>query len=228
MSFSNQERINATAKALLGNVLDADPTTQWYEGVNPFGFVLASDKVWTQANVVKANPCANLAAAQAACAGPLSGIVQDYSLAAAAIRLTKLPSLNNTYVALATYGDWSSAHLDNWVKPQFAPQLSGAPSFGFATKLYNGNPALGGVEVFTTDGTTGTGVNKSVGWIWNYDNGLLLLANDFSIADPWILGFRYVGTTAGAGGITNLDGGRANEVFGGVSISPIDGGNATG
>src|SRR5574343_175474 len=144
MSFTNQERINAVAKALLGNVLDADPTTQWYEGVNPFGFSLDSRQVWTQADVVKASPAANLAAAQAACAGPLAGIVEDRS--ASAIRLTKLPSLDNTYVALATYGDWTSQRLINWLKPQFVPQVNGQPSFGYAMRLYNGDPGAGGTE----------------------------------------------------------------------------------
>jgi len=228
MSFTTQERINAVAKALLGNVLDADPSAQWYESTMPFGFVLNNDQVWCEGTTVRANPAANVAVARANCAGPLAGIVDDYSLAAGAVRLTPVPGVNNTYVALATYGDFTSQHLNNWVKPQFAPQVSGSPSFGYAMRLFNGDPAGAGVEVMTTDGTTGVGPLKSVGWVFNYDNGLLLLANDFSIADPWILGFRYVGTTAGAGGITNLDGGRANEVFGGVSISPIDGGNATG
>ena len=31
----------------------------------------------------------------------------------------------------------------------------------------------------------------------------------------------------GGGGITNLDGGRSDANFGGVAISPIDGGNST-
>jgi len=228
MSFTNQERINAVAKALLGNVLDADASAQWYESTLPFGFSLDSRQVWTQADVVKASPAANLAAAQAACAGPLAGIVEDRSLVTSAVRLSPVPGVSNTYVALATYGDWTSQRLINWLKPQFVPQVNGQPSFGYAMRLYNGDPGAGGTEVLTTDGGTGTGVNKSVGWIFNYDNGILLLASDFAVANPYIVGFRYIGTTAGGGstGINNLDGGRANENFGGVAISPIDGGGA--
>jgi hypothetical protein len=202
MSFSNQERINAVAKALLGNVLDADPVAQWYESVTSFGFVLDANKVWVDAPILKANPAANLVTAQANCVGPLSGIVADLSLAASAVRLTPLPSVNNTYVALTTYGDFTSALLDNWVKPAFIPQATGQPSVGYATRLYNGDPAGAGVEVLTTAGTTGTGVNKSVGWIWNYDNGLLLMAADFaaSVTNPYVTGFRYIGAIPGTGG----------------------------
>ena len=202
MSFSNQERINAVAKALLGNVLDADPVAQWYESVTSFGFVLDANKVWVNAPILKANPAANLAAAQANCLGPLLGIVADLSLAASAVRLTPLPSVNNTFVALTTYGDFTSAVLDNWVKPAFIPQATGQPSVGYATRLYDGDPAGAGVEVLTTDGTTGTGQTKSVGWVWNYDNALLLLAADFAatVADPYVTGFRYIGATAGGGG----------------------------
>jgi hypothetical protein len=198
MSFTTQERINLAAKALMGNVLDADPSAQWYESVMPFGFSLDGNQVWTQAAEVKANPAANVAAARLNCAGPLVGIVEDRSLPAAALRLTKLTTVQNTYTTLATYNDWSSAHLVNWLKPVFVPQPSGLPSTGYSIRLYNGNPALGGVEVLTTTGTTGVGPLKSVGWVFNYDNGLLLLASDFAVADPWIVGFRYIGTTAGA------------------------------
>ena len=230
MSFSNQERINAVAKALMGNVLDADPGVQWYEGTMPFGFVLAADKVWTQATEVRAAPAANIAAAQANCAGVLTGIVQDLSNVASAIRLTPVPGINNTFVALATYGVFTSTHLDNWLKPQFVSQASGIPSNGYAARLYTGDPNAGGTEVATTAGGTGTGQLKSVGWIWNYDNGMLLLAADFPVVNPHITGFRYIGTTAGGGGtggINNLDGGSPTDNFGGQVATPIDGGNAT-
>ena len=218
MSFTTQERINAVAKALLGGVLDADPGTQWYESTMPFGFVLNSTMVWTQGTVVKGAPAANLAIAQAFCAagtGALDGIVQDHSTPATAIRLTAMPGVSNTYVALATYGDFSSAYMDNWLKPQFVPQTNGQPSFGYAMRLFNGDPNAGGVEIGTTDGTTGVGPLKSVGWVWNYDNGLLLLASDFAalVPDPYIMAFRYVGTTAGSGG------------GGGASLAVYDEGN---
>jgi hypothetical protein len=62
--------------------------------------------------------------------------------------------------------------------------------------------------VTTTEGTTGTGANKTVGWTFNYANGLLLFSADFftvtgitpATFNPYITGFRYVGKTAGDSG----------------------------
>lgn len=214
MSFGQLERIVAAAKNLQGGVIDSDPTAQWYESSRSFSFSLPGRRVWTQEALLYANPAANQAEAQANCAGPLSGVVQDFSLPVDAIRLSPIIGVNNTYIALSIYGDFSSTWLDNWLKPQFVPQLSGLPSFGYTTRLYDGDPNAGGVEVMTTDGTTGTGINKSVAWIWNYDNGMLLLADDFAVADPWILGFRYIGTTAGGGG------GAVAVEYNGVPLTP--------
>ena len=224
MSFGQLERIVAAAKMLQGGVMDSDPVAQWYESSRPFSFSIPSKRVWIQEDSLYANPAANQTEAQSNCAGPLTGIVQDISDPINAIRLTPIPGVNNTYISLSIYNDFSSEWVDNWVKPQFIPQLSGLPSFGYTARLYNGDPNAGGVEVLTTDGTTGTGINKSVAWIWNYDNGMLLLADDFAVTDPWILGFRYIGATAGGGGVDNLDGGRSDENYGGVGMSPLDGG----
>ena len=202
MSFSQLERIVAASKSLQGGVMDSDGTVQWYESTRPFGFVLDANQVWTQATQVKAAPAADVATARANCAGPLSGIVDDYSLAVDAIRLTPVPGVNNTYVTLATYGVFTT-WMFGWVKPAFVPQATGVPSNGYGIRLYEGDPAGAGVEILTTDGTAGTGINKSVGWIFNYDNGLLLLSDLFapSVTDPYIVGFHYVGTTAGGGGL---------------------------
>ena len=204
MSYTVQERINAVAKALMGGVLDSDPSAQWYESTMPFSFVLNNNQVWSEGNTVKANPAANVAAARANCAGPLAGIVDDLSLAADAVRLTPVPGVNNTFVALSVYGDFTSVHLDNFIKPQFAPQASGTPSFGYAVRLFDGDPAGAGVEVMTTDGTTGVGPLKSVGWVFNYDNGLLLLSSDFPVADPYVMGFRYIGLNPAAAATGNI------------------------
>lgn len=202
MGFTNQERINFFTKALAAGVVDANSVAVWYETFFPFSFILDAEQVWTQLGTVRQYPAANLAAAQANAAGPLAGIVEDRSAAASAVRLTLVAGTNNsTYAAYSTYNDPSSALLRNWLLPQLIPQASGAPSNGYSIALYNGNPNAGGVLISTSAGTTGTGVNKSVGWIFNYANGLLFLSDDFksSITDPYIVGFRYIGTTAGSG-----------------------------
>ena len=135
--------------------------------------------------------------AQANAAGALSGIISDLSAAGSAIQLTAVPAVNNTYVALTTPGDFSSAVVDNWVLPQFVPQSNGLPSFGYSIRLYDGDPNTGGTEVLTTDGTTGTGQNKTVAWVWDYATGMLLLSDSSSLFSdtPYVNGFRYIGST---------------------------------
>jgi len=223
MSYSQLERVVLAAKALAGGVLDSDGRLQWYEAATPFSFVLPGSLVWTQETELKACPASNLAQAQTYCTGPLTGIVEDRSLTA--LRLTPVPGVNNTWVALETYGDFTT-WIQGWIKPAFIPRTNGLPSTGYAARLFEGDPAVTGTEVLTTEGTTGTGINKSVGWVFNYDLGMLMVAEDFNgFTDPYVRGFVYIGTTASSAQSTgNIDGGRPDEVFGGVMSSPIDGG----
>ena len=196
MGFSNQERINMNSKALAAAVIDANPVAQWYETRNPFAFMLNGSKILT--NLGSVPVAANLTAARNnATANP--ALISDLSQVGDAVRLTAVPGTNNTtWIAYSVYNDASSTLLDNWIQPQMVLQSSGAASIGYSIILYDGDPNAGGTEVTTTDGTTGTGASKSVGWIWNYANGLLLLSDDFksSVSDPYVLGFRYIGSTA--------------------------------
>ncbi len=207
MGFSNQERINLNSKALQAGVLDGNASAVWYETFFPFGFILGSESVFTQMAALRALPAANLAAAQTNASNNPS-LIQDKSAAANAVRLTLVSGTNNTtFAAYSTYNDTTSALLENWLLPQLIPQSTGSPSNGYAVRLFNGDPNAGGTEITTTDGTTGTGVNKTVGWVWNYARGLLLLSSDFftqtginaGTFNPYVLGFRYIGTTAGSG-----------------------------
>jgi hypothetical protein len=222
MGFTNQERINLFTKALAAGVIDANAIAVWFETFFPFSFILDAAQVWTEMPLLRANPAGNLATAQANAAGPLAGVVQDLSLPAAAIRLTLVAGTNNsTYAAYSTYGDPSSTLLRNWLLPQLVPQGSGAPSNGYAINLYDGDPAGAGVLISTTAGQTGTGVNKTSGWIFNYAQGLLFLSDDFkgSVSDPYIVGFRYIGSTAGSGGGGLLQG-VERETFTAASFAP--------
>jgi hypothetical protein len=208
MGFSELERVNIAAKALQAGVVDANPNSVWYEVFNPFTFVVGAEQVWTEMPRLQALPAGNLATAQANAAAN-ADLLQDLSLPADALQMTLVPGTNfSTYAAYATPGVTSSAQLRNWLLPVLVPQGSGAPSNGYAIQLYNGDPAAGGVLVTTTEGTTGVGGNKTVGWTFNYANGLLLFSADFfaltgivgAAFDPYIVGFRYVGKTAGDGG----------------------------
>lgn len=211
MAFDNQERINLNSKVLAAGVKDANEVGQWYETIFPNTFVSRGDKVWTNPDLATllANPASNVGEAQANAAGPLAGIIVDYSNPVNAIRLSPVPGTNgSTYVAFDVFGNLGSTQLDNWVQPQFVPRTNGLPSIGYAVRLFDGDPNAGGTEILVTDGTSGTGVNKSVGWIFDYANGMLLLSADFrgSVADPWVLGFRYIGSTANDANDGYIDG----------------------
>ncbi|MFA5489717.1 MAG: hypothetical protein WC284_10920 [Candidimonas sp.] len=214
MGFTNQERINLNSKVLSAGVIDANEVAVWYESRFPAEFVVPGNKVWTQMSAVRAYPASTLNDAKSIAANNLNGIVQDLSDPSSACHLTPVTGTNgSTLVAYAVFGDPSSPRLDNWIQPQQVPTLSGLASIGYTAILWQGDPSDGGTQISTTDGTTGTGDQKSVGWVFNYANGLLFLSADFrqtiDVEDLWITGFRYVGQTAdgltggGAGGGTD-------------------------
>lgn len=201
MAFSDKARINLFAKALAAGVIDANSVSAWYETFFPFQFQLDATKVLMQLDLLKQHPAGTMAQARVNCGigGSLSGVIQDLSQHIDAVRLSPIVGTNQTtWAAYETYGDTTSTLLDNWLLPALVPQASGAPSNGYAILLWNGDPNAGGVMVSTTEGSSGVGENRSDGWIWNYANGLLFLASDFvaSVPEPYITGFRYVGTTA--------------------------------
>jgi hypothetical protein len=208
MGFSQLERVNIAAKALQAGVIDANPNSVWYEVFFPFTFVLSAEQVWAEMPRLRGLTAANRGQAQSNAAAN-TDLIQDLTANADAVQMTLVPGTNfSTYAAYATPGDTSSDQIKNWLLPQLVQQASGAPSNGYAIYLYNGDPGAGGVMVTTTEGTTGTGANKTVGWTFNYANGLLLFSADFftvtgitpATFTPYITGFRYVGKTAGDSG----------------------------
>jgi hypothetical protein len=208
MGFSTQERINLLFKTIAASVVDANSVSQWYESRFPYENTLDAKKVWLEMSVLKDNPAASQAQAEDNANNSLLGIIE--SVINPAIHLTPVPGTNNsTLVALDAYNDFTSDRLDNWVSPAYVPQLNGAPSNGYAVRLWQGDPNSGGTEIFTTLGQTGSGDTASVGWFFNYSAGLLLLSNDvISLLDPldlWITGFRYIGKTATDNAITVQD-----------------------
>jgi len=207
LGFTVQERVNLNSKVLQADVMDALSSAVWFESRLFAGKVVDARQTWTEFATLETLPAANVAVAQAnAAANPT--LISDLSLPINAVRLTEVTATNNsTYVALSTFGDFTSTRLKNWLQPQQVPQATGAASIGYSIRLFDGDPNAGGTEIFTTDGQTGTGVNKSPGWVWNYSNGILLIADDFytetginpATFDPYVLGFRYIGPTAGSG-----------------------------
>jgi hypothetical protein len=212
MGFSNQERTNILFKTIAAGVVDANQIAQWYESRFPYESTVDAKKVWYEMEKLRLFPASNVTQAQNAVASGLSGTVQDYTLTGTPVKLTAVPgSGNSTFVALSTYGDFTSARLDNWVSPTYILQTDGTPSNGYAVRLWRGNPDLGGTEILTTEGQTGSGETASVAWFYNYSMGLLLLSADIrSSIDPndlWITGFRYIGLTALDIGTVSCSGG---------------------
>ena len=195
MGFSNQERININSKSLAAGVFDANSVAQWYESRFPFQMLIKESSVLSELNSI---PSANNLATARTNATNNPTLIQDLSQNASAVRLTLVAGTNNsTYVAYQTYNDTSSTQLINWLQPQLIPQSNGVASIGYAIQLYDGNPSSGGTLITTSDGQTGSGDSATVGWIWNYANGMLILSNDFkaTISDPYVVGFRYIGRT---------------------------------
>jgi len=201
MSLTNQERINSYSQILQALVVGS-PKQAWYESQLFYETSIISEQVLNLDDVklLKQNPASNLTIARNN-ALVIPSVLSDLSQFPNAIRLTPVPGTNGmVYAALSVYGDFNSTRLKLWIQPQMVPQLSGLPSNGYAIRLFNGNPNSGGTEITTTQGTSGTGINKSVGWIPIASAGILIVAEDFvsNISDPYWCGFRYIGRTLGS------------------------------
>jgi hypothetical protein len=201
MSLTNQERINSYSQILQALVVGS-PKQAWYESQLFYETSIISEQVLNLDDVklLKQNPASNLTTARNN-ALVIPSVLSDLSQFSNAVRLTPVPGTNGmVYVALSVYGDFNSTRLKLWIQPQMVPQLSGLPSNGYAIRLFNGNPNSGGTEITTTQGTSGTGINKSVGWIPIASAGILIVAEDFvsNISDPYWCGFRYIGRTLGS------------------------------
>lgn len=223
MGFSSAEIQRLTFKVQAGNVIDASSGSYWYESRFPFNPAITNDRILTQFDTVKNNPASDLSAAQStALANPT--IIEDLSNPSNATRLTQaVPGANNTWVAFNLFNDPSSGSKDLWIQPQKVPQSNGQPSAGYEVALYSGDPNNGGEYISTTEGQSG----GEVGWVFNYDMGLLFLSNDMVTyiqnnktagLDLYITGFRYIGET-GTGGDTVTPGL-------GIEISDLTNGDA--
>lgn len=208
MGFSERELVNINSASLQANTFDSNASAVWYEKILSFQFVLPSGKIWTQIGSIPAADTLNQARINAA-ANPT--IIEDLSQNADAVRLAEVPGTNKS--TWACYGEVGGIPTPgqpitaNWILPQLVANSAGNPSNGYRISLYNGDPAGAGVIVNPGDGQTGSGEEKSVAWVFNYASGTLLLSSDFytrtginsNTFDPYIVGFRYIGSTAGSG-----------------------------
>ena len=70
--------------------------------------------------------------------------------------------------------------------PSSIPLANGNQSAGYGIKVFSGDPNAGGVEITPSlaqggDPVTGLspnqGLTEYVGWVWNYDQGLLFVSD---------------------------------------------------
>lgn len=197
---------------MVAGVKDAGPASSWYESVNANAFAVMAENVWVESERLREYPAANITEARALASGTLSDAVSDLSEVWDAVKLTAVPGVDNTYIALKTPGDFSSGALGNWILPQLVSRTNGLPSTGYAVRLYDGDPGAGGTEVSTTEGSTGTGINKTVAWFFDFASGLLLVSDTSSLftTDPYINGFVYTGLTVADLPTTVSGGGDCN------------------
>ena len=219
MGFTPEQVRRLNFKVQAGNVIDADVGNFWYQSRLENSPAVKQERILNQFSTVTSNVPTSLSnlVAMTGAGQPLDGIVQDV-YTGTQCRLDRVtPGLDNTWVAYNTYNDPSSGRKDLWINPAGVPDSSGDPSPYYRITLYSGNPSAGGVPISTSVGQ-GTGNDPEVGWVWNYDQGLLFLANDLVTEistnsstypaglDFYVRGFRYIGTTGtGAGTTYTLD-----------------------
>ena len=210
--FNSTDVAKLTFKVQAGGVIDAASGSRWYESKLAFSPKVVPNRILTDyANI----PVAGSPAAAVAAAAANPTFMTDLSAAANAVRLTTVTNgVNNTWAAYSVFGDRGSAISDNWIQPPAFPQSTGTPSDGYTIKLWSGNPA-GGAGTFAEIGPTAGQLAYPgyVGWVWNYDMGLLFLCNDLITdinnnqggnypggMDLYVTGFRYTGAVGAGGG----------------------------
>jgi hypothetical protein len=211
MGFSIEDVNKLTFKVQAGGVIDANTGSRWYESWKAFSPKVLPERILTNYNLI---PTANTPAIAQSNASADPTNIQDLSAASAAKRVSIVQTgKNNSWIVYDTYNTPSSGVLQNWIAPPSIPQSTGAPSDGYKITLWSGDPtgAAGSFkQVFTS--AEQVGGSGFVGWVFNYDMGLLFLADDLVTAiqgnsggnypgglDLYINGFRYVGATGGGG-----------------------------
>lgn len=213
MGFIQDAVSKLTFKVQAANVIDANTTFQWYESRLENSPKITPSRILSQYSTVTSNAptsVANLVTLTAS-GGALNGIVSnDYENSGTPVyhRLTQATNGNDTtYVAYTDPADRDSDRKWNWINPSSVP-VNGVPVPYYTIEIYY---KVGSTytQLQATDAASTSGL-KEVGWVWNYDQGLLLLSTDAinflkgknsgTFPELYVRGWRYIGTTGGGTG----------------------------
>jgi hypothetical protein len=217
MSFGLNKQVDKlTFKVLAANVIDSNPNSRWYESRFPANPAILAERVLNQFDLIKQYPAKDLTEAKnnvnlinsLSTTGP---VIEDLSLEINATRLTRaIPARKETWVVYNNYNDPNTGFKDLWIQPQRIPRTDivapGSPSQGYAVRIWIGNPTGFSTELTTTMGSN----TDEVGWVFNYDMGVLLFSVEmvafldsnypnWETIGLWINGFRYIGSVGGLG-----------------------------
>lgn len=207
MSMLEEELRNFSLKGWLGILGSGNRNTApnnfgWWEEYSTNDLVVRPLSIWGDIDSVP--PALDITTAQSnAAANP--SLIEDYSLAANAIRLTPQTSVptNRCWYATSIYDDMTT-RMKNWIMPQLIPRTDvgneGQPSIGYAVRLWNGDPAVAGTEILLTAEIAGS----VPAILMNYGAGAVVMANSFAgvtdVTELYMTGFRYIGSAGGGGG----------------------------
>ena len=224
MSFLEEELRNFTHKSLIGVLGTGNRNTTpdniaWYEEPTSSGITVLPKQIAAEFDLIPPAPNISIARSNAA---SNSNIIADHSLSGNAIHCTPSPNGKVFYIT-TTYGDMNTRTY-NWIMPQMIPRtdsgFEGHASIGYTMRLYQGNPASGGVEIPTTQDQIGA----IAGWFVHYGIGAIVVSSSFSgITNPndmWVTGFRYIGKTGSD--VDNADNVTLDKSSNILSIKNID------
>lgn len=208
MGFIQDAVSKLTFKVQAANVIDANTSFQWYESRLENSPKITPDRILSQYSTVSSNAPSSVAnlITLTASGGTLDGIVSnDYESSGTPVyhRLTQATNGNDTtYVAYTDPTDRDSDRKWNWINPSSVP-VNGVPVPYYTILIYY---KVGSTytQLQATDAAT---IGGEVGWVWNYDQGLLLLSTDAinflkgknsgSFPELYVRGWRYIGSTGG-------------------------------
>ena len=214
MGFSDAAVSKLTFKVQAANVIDASTNFQWYESALENSPKITKDRIFLEYNTVTANPPTSIAnlVTLTSNGGALYNIVSNnYFQPASQVplyhQLTQATNGNDTtYVSYDNPADRSSDRKNNWINPSSVP-VNGIPVPYYTIEIYY----LVGTTYTQLQATDAATISGEVGWVWNYDQGLLLLSidainflknqNSGTMPELYVRGWRYIGDTGvGTGG----------------------------